>query len=140
MDVGLREKLMRTWMPQPLGLSYFPKELQIERLLWGHTLGKVVLERMYERGGHSAAWECPEEVLRDLREMCGRGGGAAGAIDGQGMMGERYFGILHRKQLDASFANFDKVCMRMLPSDSPEELFCNLVDGSYLYEYLLFCQ
>lgn len=123
-----------------LGAKLLPQGAADRETALGHTLGKVVLERMYERGGHSAAWECPEEVLRDLREMCGRGGGAAGAIDGQGMMGERYFGILHRKQLDASFANFDKVCMRMLPSDSPEELSCNLVDGSYLYEYLLFCQ
>jgi pimeloyl-ACP methyl ester carboxylesterase len=82
-DPGLRERLIRSWMPQPLGLSYFPKELQIGRLLWGRTLGKVVLERTYERGGHFAAWECPEEVVRDLREMCGRGGGAEGVVEGR---------------------------------------------------------
>lgn len=75
-DPGLRERLMRMWMPQLLGLSYFPKELQISPLLCGHTLGRVVLEKTYEEGGHFAAWERPREVVGDLREMCGRDGGA----------------------------------------------------------------
>lgn len=51
-----------------------------------------MLERTYERGGQFAAWECldcPEEVVRDLREMCGRGGGAEGVVeDCVGLMDE----------------------------------------------------
>ncbi|KAL8731060.1 MAG: hypothetical protein Q9181_004447, partial [Wetmoreana brouardii] len=51
----------------PLGLSYFPKELTLVPKTWGRTMGPVVFESESERGGHFAAWECPEAIVADLR-------------------------------------------------------------------------
>ena len=65
-----------------LGLAYFPKELSVVPRVWGRTLGPIVFEKEYERGGHFAAWERPEELVRDLKLMFGSGGGAAGVVKG----------------------------------------------------------
>ncbi|TPX07418.1 uncharacterized protein E0L32_002112 [Thyridium curvatum] len=62
----------------PLGLSYFPRDLIVPPSSWGRTLGPVVFERRHAAGGHFAAWERPEELVGDLREMFGAGGGAEG--------------------------------------------------------------
>ncbi len=51
--------------------------------LWNQTLGPVVFESEYERGGHFAAWERPEEVVEDLRKMFGVGGGAFAVVRGK---------------------------------------------------------
>ncbi|KAI4251193.1 MAG: hypothetical protein LQ352_005012 [Teloschistes flavicans] len=81
------------WIPKvPLGLSYFPKELTVVPKTWGRTMGPVVFESEKDKGGHFAAWECPEELARDLRTMFGRGGGAAAVVegrDGYGVEAER---------------------------------------------------
>ncbi|KAF2124334.1 epoxide hydrolase [Dothidotthia symphoricarpi CBS 119687] len=53
-----------------LGISMFPKEILQLPSRWNRTLGPVVFERRHERGGHFAAWECPELLVADLREMC----------------------------------------------------------------------
>lgn len=50
---------------------------------WHHTMGEVVLESEHEHGGHFAAWEVPDTVVNDMRVMCGRGGGAFGAVKGR---------------------------------------------------------
>ncbi|KAK0707451.1 Alpha/Beta hydrolase protein [Lasiosphaeris hirsuta] len=59
-----------------LGLSYFPKDLLVFPKCYGQTLGPVVFERVHEDGGHFAAWERPEKLVGDVREMFGPGGGA----------------------------------------------------------------
>lgn len=51
------------------GLSYFPKELFGTPRMWNRMLGDVVFEREHEKGGHFAAWEQPEALVKDLREM-----------------------------------------------------------------------
>ena len=66
-----------------LGLSYFPRELSVVPKTWGRTMGPVVFEGVHERGGHFAAWERPEDLAGDLREMFGRGGGAEGVVKGK---------------------------------------------------------
>ena len=72
------------WVPNvKLGLAYFPKELVIVPKSWGRTLGPVVYESEYESGGHFAAWEKPEAIAHDLKEMFGRKGGAYGVVDGK---------------------------------------------------------
>ena len=63
-----------------LGLAYFPQELSVVPKTWGRTLGPVVFESEYERGGHFAAWERPDAVAGDLRRMFGKGGGAEGVV------------------------------------------------------------
>lgn len=73
-----------TWIPGvPLGLSHFPKELTVVPKLWGRTMGPVVFQSEKDQGGHFAAWECPEVLVGDLRVMFGRGGGAAGVVEGR---------------------------------------------------------
>lgn len=66
-----------------LGLAHFPKELTVVPKLWGRTMGPVVYESVNESGGHFAAWERPGLVVRDLRSMFGRGGGAFGCVEGR---------------------------------------------------------
>lgn len=66
-----------------LGLAHFPKELTVVPKTWGKTLGPVVYESENDSGGHFAAWEKPETIVRDLREMFGKGGGAFGAVEGR---------------------------------------------------------
>lgn len=66
-----------------LGLSYFPKDLEVPPRAWGRTLGPVVFESEHEDGGHFAAHERPEQLVGDLRKMFGRGGGAFGVVKGK---------------------------------------------------------
>lgn len=77
MQMGTFSRMMEYIPDVPLGLSYFPKELSISPRAWGRSLGPVVFEGSHAKGGHFAAYECPEELVGDLREMFGRGGGAA---------------------------------------------------------------
>lgn len=37
--------------------------------MWNRQLGDVVFEKEQEKGGHFAAWEQPEALAQDLREM-----------------------------------------------------------------------
>lgn len=66
-----------------LGLSHSPRELRVFPSEWTRTLGDVVFERTWESGGHFFAWEKPEHLLRDVREMFGRKGGAFGVVKGR---------------------------------------------------------
>lgn len=66
-----------------LGLAHFPKELTVVPKSWGRTMGPVVYESENESGGHFAAWEKPEAIVRDLQEMFGKGGGAHGVVKGK---------------------------------------------------------
>lgn len=59
-----------------LGMSYFPKDLALQPKTWGRTLGPVVSERVHKDGGHFAAHERPEQLVEDLEDMFGEGGGA----------------------------------------------------------------
>jgi hypothetical protein len=60
----------------PLGLSYFPQDLVVPPSAWGRGLGPVVFERRHESGGHFSAFERPEVLVKDVKEMFGKGGGA----------------------------------------------------------------
>lgn len=73
----------QNWSEVPLGISRFPKDLILLPKLWNQTMGPVVFEREHTRGGHFAAWECPKELVDDLRVMFGRNGGAFGAVGGK---------------------------------------------------------
>lgn len=87
-----RENVMQ-WIPNiKLGLSHFPKDLRVLPSTWTRTQGNVVFEKAHESGGHFAAWEKPEYLVADLREMFGKGGGAYGVVkgkDGYGIMKAR---------------------------------------------------
>lgn len=80
---GSRNAAMR-WLPGTLlGLAQFPRDIYVYPRVWGRGLGKVVFERERESGGHFAAWERPEWVVADLKEMFGKGGGALGVVGGR---------------------------------------------------------
>ena len=66
-----------------LGLARFPRELTVVPKTWGRTMGPVVFESEYERGGHFAAWERPDAIAGDLKRMFGKGGGAEGVVGGR---------------------------------------------------------
>ena len=63
-----------------VGLSHFPKELRVLPSLWTRTQGPVVFERTHGRGGHFAAWEVPQLLIEDVRQMFGTNGGAFGVV------------------------------------------------------------
>lgn len=37
--------------------------------MWNRQLGDVVFEKEQDKGGHFAAWEQPEALVEDLRDM-----------------------------------------------------------------------
>lgn len=65
-----------------LGLAHFPREINCVPHIWGETLGEVVLQSDHDNGGHFAAWEVPEEIVKDLKAMLGRGGSCEGLFRG----------------------------------------------------------
>ncbi|KAI4858669.1 hypothetical protein F4820DRAFT_468016 [Hypoxylon rubiginosum] len=62
------------------GFSYFPRELFRTPSSWNKQSGDVVFERQHERGGHFAAWEQPEALANDHRDMFVKGGKAYDAL------------------------------------------------------------
>ncbi|CAJ2510210.1 Uu.00g061100.m01.CDS01 [Anthostomella pinea] len=74
---------MHSWSPGvKLGWSHFPMDLVVLPSTWVRTQGEVVFEKEHESGGHFAAWERPDEIVADVREMFGKGGGAFGCVKG----------------------------------------------------------
>ncbi|KAF7357441.1 hypothetical protein MSAN_01340100 [Mycena sanguinolenta] len=67
----------------PLGVSLFPKDAMVFPKSWPQTMGNIVFEREHEGGGHFAAYEKPNELVDDLRQMFGRGGPAFGVVSGR---------------------------------------------------------
>jgi hypothetical protein len=67
----------------PLGVSRFPKDLILLPKLWNGTMGPVVFQNEHAKGGHFAAYECPDAIVRDLRSMFGREGGAYRVVEGK---------------------------------------------------------
>ncbi|KAI0406667.1 microsomal epoxide hydrolase [Xylaria palmicola] len=65
-----------------IGYSHFPMDLMVLPSTWMRTLGELVFERDHKDGGHFAAWERPDEIVQDLRDMFGKGGGAFGCVKG----------------------------------------------------------
>ena len=83
------------WIPNvPIGYSHQPRELRIVPSTWYRKIGPLVFDRHNDSGGHFWAWEKPESVVRDLRDMFrkpetgsdadGEGvGGAFGVVEGR---------------------------------------------------------
>ena len=45
--------------------------------MWNRRLGDVVFEKEHDKGGHFAAWEQPDALVADLRQMFRSGGPAS---------------------------------------------------------------
>lgn len=72
------------WIPNvKLGLTHFPQELRVLPKTWARGLGPIVYESENDSGGHFAAWEKPEVIVNDLRQMFGKDGGAFGVVKGK---------------------------------------------------------
>ncbi|KAK7999028.1 alpha/beta-hydrolase [Apiospora marii] len=80
----MTQEQMMDWQPVVVGYSHFPKDVIVRPSVWTRTGGRVVFERTHPSGGHFPAWERPEDIAGDLREMFGRNGTAAVAVRGAG--------------------------------------------------------
>ncbi|SMR42921.1 unnamed protein product [Zymoseptoria tritici ST99CH_1E4] len=69
-----RDRTQQWILKVKLGLCHAPKEITVIPSTWARTLGPVAYESKKTRGGHFFAWECPEEVVKDLIAMFGKGG------------------------------------------------------------------
>ncbi|KAI1842814.1 hypothetical protein JX266_010990 [Neoarthrinium moseri] len=75
---------LRSWSPGvKLGFSHFPMDITVYPSTWVRTLGETVFEKEHERGGHFAAFEQPQELVEDVREMFGKTGGAYNVVKGR---------------------------------------------------------
>ncbi|KAK8245290.1 Alpha/Beta hydrolase protein [Phyllosticta capitalensis] len=54
---------------KPFGYSFFPYELMAMPKAWVQTNGDLVFWRQHERGGHFAAMEKPDELLKDVTDF-----------------------------------------------------------------------
>lgn len=54
---------------KPFGFSAFPKEILLVPRAWVERTGKVTFWREHKKGGHFAALEVPEVMLRDLEDF-----------------------------------------------------------------------
>jgi len=52
-----------------LGLSTFPRDIIVSPWCYRQTLGPVVFDKVHGEGGHFAAYEKPELLVNDLRDM-----------------------------------------------------------------------
>ncbi|KAH9209198.1 epoxide hydrolase [Leptodontidium sp. 2 PMI_412] len=72
---------VREYVDVPLGFADFPKEVAMAvPESWRKTLGPIVEDVKFERGGHFAAWERPEDIAGCLVRIFGKGGGAEGVV------------------------------------------------------------
>jgi microsomal epoxide hydrolase len=63
-----REVRELKYVGKPTGYSYFPYELAPVPRAWAEKTADAVWSREHEKGGHFAALEVPEVLLRDLEE------------------------------------------------------------------------
>ncbi|EMD33629.1 hypothetical protein CERSUDRAFT_98193 [Gelatoporia subvermispora B] len=82
-QTGNIQDIYTWWSPIPLGLSFFPKELDVVPRVWARTIGNVVQESEHDRGGHFAAHEQPEALAADVRGLFAKGGPAFGVVRGK---------------------------------------------------------
>jgi len=75
-QIVTREQLTSYLGPTKLGITRNPKELGPRPHTWGRKLGKVIFEVDNDHGGHFYAHECPELLVRDLKNMFGKTGPA----------------------------------------------------------------
>ncbi|KAL1960424.1 hypothetical protein VTO42DRAFT_7723 [Malbranchea cinnamomea] len=66
-----------------IALAHFPREIITLPLTWNRTIGNVVRQTEFERGGHFAAWEVPDLLAGDLQRFFGKNGESYGAVTGK---------------------------------------------------------
>ncbi|RAK72329.1 epoxide hydrolase [Aspergillus fijiensis CBS 313.89] len=63
------DSMLGQYICQPVGASVFPKELWIAPRDWVKEACNVQFWRHHRRGGHFAAWECPQALVDDVAEF-----------------------------------------------------------------------
>lgn len=63
-----------------LGVMYNWRDMETSPKAWVRKMGTVVFEGEHDSGGHFAAWEKPEHMARDLKNMFGKGAEAAASL------------------------------------------------------------
>lgn len=77
--VPKKQKVTRAWLRKDhgtgvkIGQSHFPNDIHVLPGCWTRTIGNVIFEREHTSGGHFAAWEKPDELVKDLRDMFAEG-------------------------------------------------------------------
>lgn len=79
-DPGANEPMF-DYTNVPLGVSQFPEDIVSIPAFLLRTLGSIKFERYHKSGGHFAAYERPEDIVGDLRDFYGPGGGADGVVN-----------------------------------------------------------
>jgi hypothetical protein len=75
--------IVQGYIDCPLGIADFPVEICNNPVSWRHTMGPIVYQEIFDKGGHFAGWERPDAVAKGLCEMFGKGGGAYGVVKGR---------------------------------------------------------
>ncbi|KUJ09565.1 alpha/beta-hydrolase [Mollisia scopiformis] len=73
-DPVLNFSAFQQYIDLPLGVAAFPKEMINSPESWWGTMGPIVHRKRFEKGGHFAAWERPEDLVGCLWEMFGEEG------------------------------------------------------------------
>jgi hypothetical protein len=76
-------EIMQGYIDVPLGIADFPVEICNSPMSWRHTMGPIVYQEIFDKGGHFAGWERPDAVAKGLCEVFGKGGGAYGVVKGK---------------------------------------------------------
>jgi hypothetical protein len=77
-------KRVNEYIPRvKIGMTHFPRDIRVYPKTWNRVAGNVVFQKEYDRGGHFAAWERPDAIVSDLREMFGKNGGAYDVVKGK---------------------------------------------------------
>ncbi|KAK6346498.1 hypothetical protein TWF696_006624 [Orbilia brochopaga] len=71
------------WAKCPMGVSHFPKDINVSPTVWARPMGNFVFERVHDAGGHFAAWEKPQVLANDLKDMFKKDGPVYGAVSGR---------------------------------------------------------
>ncbi|KAG4433285.1 hypothetical protein IFR05_011230 [Cadophora sp. M221] len=73
---------VKEYVDVPLAIADFPKEVANAPRAWRSGLGPIIEDVEFEKGGHFAAWERPEDLAGCLVRIFGKGGGAEGVVKG----------------------------------------------------------
>ncbi|KAF8918946.1 Alpha/Beta hydrolase protein [Mucidula mucida] len=78
------EYLLQQRPSVPMGVSIFPGEPIVSPFSWYTSNGNIVFSNTsHNKGGHFAAWETPDALVKDLHKMFGKGGPAFSVVPGK---------------------------------------------------------
>nr|AJD23154.1 epoxide hydrolase [Onygena corvina] len=78
-----RFEVMTCYSPDvKFAIANFPQEILQFPMSWCRSIGDVIRETEFEKGGHFAAWEVPEALAADIQGFFGKNGQAYGVIAG----------------------------------------------------------